>query len=196
MPDYKATLNQNVYSANIVSSGEKNTGSNLGNGEAIFKEKSGATLRFKTIVSDSDVLSISSVVDEITFDLASQFEAKTVGAIVFDSNTDCSVGDGVVGIPIPNSLNGMNIVDVVAVVHTAGTSNTMSIQVRRRRAGSDVDVLNIPVTIDSAEYYVNDGSIDVNNDDLQIGDMLYIDVDTVHATPAKGLSVSIDCRLP
>ena len=81
---------------------------------------------------------------------------------------------------------------MIASVHDKGITGTTDIQIRRRRAGSDIDVLSTKITIGD-EYYAQDGIIDPYNDDLQVGDMLYIDVDAVHSgTAPNGLSVSVE----
>jgi hypothetical protein len=68
----------------------------------------------------------------------------------------------------------------------------MDIQIRRRRSGSEVDMLSTPVTVGSGEYYARDGVINASNDDVATGDLIFIDVDTVHdPTPAYGLSVAL-----
>jgi hypothetical protein len=121
---------------------------------------------------------------------------KAVGIVVFDSGTAVATGDGTNGIPIPASLNGMNIVAILATVHTQGITGTTDVQIRRRRSGSNVDVLSTKITI-GAEYYAADGVINGSNDDLATGDVLYVDVDAVHSgTAPNGLSVVITARLP
>jgi hypothetical protein len=85
-------------------------------------------------------------------------------------------------------MNGLDLTAARATVHTQGVTNTTDVVVRRRRAGSDVNMLSTPITL-GAEYSVADGVIDLGNDDIQTGDGIYIDVDAVHDTPPKGLSV-------
>lgn len=121
---------------------------------------------------------------------------KTVGIAPFDSGISVSVGDGTVGIPITAELNGFNVYDVIAIVHTKGVTGTTDIQIRRRRAGVDTDVLSTKITIGD-EFFASDGGIDLNNDDLQTGDVLYVDVDAIHSGTAPiGLSVGISVLKP
>ena len=115
---------------------------------------------------------------------------------VFDSDTDVATGDGKFMFLVPAQLTGMDIVAAVAGVHTQGVTGTTDVQLRRRRAGSDADMLSTKITI-GAEYYAADGVINTSNDDLQTGDMIYVDVDAVHSgTAPKGLSVTITAGLP
>jgi len=119
-----------------------------------------------------------------------------LGIAPFESDTSVTTGDGTVGIPVDSTLAGFDIVDVIAVVHTKGVTGTTDIQVRRRRAGSDVDVLSTKVTIGD-EWYAADGVINTSNDDLAEGDALYVDVDAAHSgTAPLGLSVLIIAQLP
>ncbi len=117
-----------------------------------------------------------------------------------ESDTDTAVANGKEGIVIPASLNGMNIVEVVATVHTAGTTGTTDIQVRRRRAGADADVLSTKMTIDTGETSTITAAtpavVNAANDDLNTGDVIYFDIDSISTTAAKGLSVCFTARLP
>lgn len=96
------------------------------------------------------------------------------------------------GIGIGSELNAWTIKNVRASVYTKGVTGTMDIQIRRVRAGATVDVLSTLVTVGD-EYTVADGVINAANDDLATGDLLFVDVDTTHTTPAKGLSIIIKC---
>jgi len=114
---------------------------------------------------------------------------KMFGINLFDSGTSVATGDGTIGIPVPADFNGYELQDVLCTVHTKGVTGTTDVQVRRRRAGSDVDMLSTKVTIGD-EFYANDGVINTSNDDIATGDELYIDVDAVHSgTAPQGLSV-------
>ena len=62
--------------------------------------------------------------------------------------------------------------------------------IRRRRAGSDVDMLSVGLILDDSEWHISNETIDTSNDDIEDGDQIYIDVDTV-ATGMKGVSVTL-----
>lgn len=123
------------------------------------------------------------------------YGTKSVGICVFASTEDVAIGDGEAAITIPLALNGMNLVDVICSVHTKGATSTTDVQVRRRRAGSNADMLSTKVTIGD-EWFARDGTIDTANDDVQTGDQIYIDVDAKHTTAPKGLSVTLCFRIP
>jgi len=126
----------------------------------------------------------------------SRYGEECIAWTVVDSDTDVAVADGKQAFTVPSTLNGMDIVDVIASVHTKGVTGTTDVQLRRRRAGADADVLSTKVTIGD-EFYAADEVVNAANDDLNTGDQLYVDVDAVHSgTAPKGLSVTVIARLP
>lgn len=129
--------------------------------------------------------------------------ASTIRAFsiaVFDSDVNCSTGDGKLGFCVPATMAGMDVTDIVCTSHTAGTTGTMDIQLRRRRVATDADVLSTVVTVDTTEpssiTAATAHTINTSNDDLLEGDLLFIDVDSVHTTPALGLTVTVTADTP
>lgn len=121
---------------------------------------------------------------------------KELFITIYGSGSSVPTGDGTDGLPIPFSFNGMNLVDVIATTYAKGITGTTNIMVRRSRGGTDVDMLSSPVTIGD-EFYALDGTINVSNDDVQTGDMIFIDIDAVHSgTAPLGLSVALEFRKP
>ena len=116
---------------------------------------------------------------------------KTISLAVVAADTDVSVADGTTGIPINSALNGMVLTLVNATVSTAGRTGTTDVNVRRSRAGTEVDMLSTATTVNSGAYYAEDGVPDTSNDDIATGDMLFIDVTAVSTTAPKGLSVTL-----
>lgn len=127
--------------------------------------------------------------------ISSVYAKKEMAIAVFDSNQAVTTGDGVVGIPIGDVFNGLNVQYVMVRVHDKGVTGTTDVQVRRRRSGTDADVLSTKVTVGD-EWFAADGVINSSNDDLATGDMLYIDIDAIHSgTAPNGLSVFIKAGL-
>lgn len=125
-----------------------------------------------------------------------QLGSKSFCIVIFENDKDVVVGDGKEAFTVPASMNGMNLEDVVASVHTKGITGSTDIQARRRRAGGDVDMLSTKVTIGD-EFFASGGVVDTNNDDINTGDQIYTDVDAVHSgTAPKGLSVVYTFREP
>lgn len=118
--------------------------------------------------------------------------------IPFEFGTDCATGDGKYYFHVPPALNGMDLVYVHARVITAGTTNTMDIQLAN--VTDAVDMLSTKITIDSGETGSDTAAtvavIDTTKDDIATNDLLRIDVDAVHTTKAKGLIVTLGFQLP
>ena len=74
-------------------------------------------------------------------------ETKGFCMAVHESDDSVVVADGKVAFTVPAEMNGYDLIDVVASVHTKGVTGTTDIQLRRRRAGSDVDMLSTKITI-------------------------------------------------
>jgi hypothetical protein len=114
---------------------------------------------------------------------------KIVSVAVFGSDESVATGDGTIAISIPFELNGFKLVRATGVVHTQGVTGYTEIQIRRRRGGSDADMLTTLITI-GEEYYNTSTGIEISSSGVQEGDQIYVDVDSVHSgTAPKGLSV-------
>ena len=124
----------------------------------------------------------------------SRFGFKSVCFVPFESDQSVVAGDGKVAFTIGQAMTGMNLVEYVASCHTTG-SGTVTMQIRRRRSGSDVDMLSTAITLTN-EYYCTDGTINASNDDVQTGDQIYIDIDGVTATAPQGLSITLKFGMP
>lgn len=122
----------------------------------------------------------------------------TIQVTPYDAENN--TGDSQAFFRIPAELNGWNLVDADAAVTTAGTTGTMDIQLRRVRSGSGADMLSTKITIDSTEVDSNTAAtaavINGSNDDVATADQIYIDIDAVQTTKAKGLSVTLVFQLP
>ncbi len=125
---------------------------------------------------------------------------RSFSIAVFDSDTPCAVGNGTIAFCVPLFMDTMEITDCVASVHTAGTTGTMSMQIRRHRLAADADVLSTLLTIDTTEESSTTATVHVikstGEEQLNEGDLIYIDVDGVHSTAAKGLTVTITANEP
>ncbi|MCK5617637.1 hypothetical protein KAR91_88045 [Candidatus Pacearchaeota archaeon] len=130
----------------------------------------------------------------------SHFGERGFNVALVASNVDVAVSDGIYAFCVPAALAGMNIVNCVATVHTAGTTGTTDIQIRRRRDTTDVDVLSTKLTIDSGETSsitaATEFVVNAANDDLVEGDLLFVDIDAISTTAPKGLFVTVMAQLP
>lgn len=118
---------------------------------------------------------------------------KIISIQVFASGTSTATGDGAAFFRVPSDLNGYNIIGVAAAVYTAGTTGTLDIQLRNKT--QTADILSTKMTIDSGETDTSTAAtaavINTAEDDLTTGDVIAVDIDAVHTTPAAGLTVEI-----
>lgn len=123
---------------------------------------------------------------------------------IFAPTTDNAIGDGKVYIPISAELDGYNIIAVEAWVVSTGTGGTLNVDLALCAAaatgnacsGTVGDVLSTNLTVDESENKSTTAAaaavIDTDQDDLDTGEHIRIDVDAVHSTTAaKGLTVTI-----
>ena len=120
---------------------------------------------------------------------------KELGGPICQAGVPAATGNGIIGVPVPASMNGMNVVNAGLACHTKGVTGVMTVVLRRRRAGADVDILSTGITMGD-EFVAQDGVINTSNDDLATGDLIYPDVDGLHTTPAQGVSWWLEARLP
>jgi hypothetical protein len=140
---------------------------------------------------ETDPVYLASVAAEIDADDVSNWNSRGFCLAAYESSESVAVADGAIAFTIPAILNGLNLTAAIASVHTKGVTGTTDVQIRRRRAGTDVDMLSTKITIGD-EYHASDGVIDTDNDDVATGDQIYVDVDAVHSgTAPKGLSVAL-----
>lgn len=129
----------------------------------------------------------------------SNFGVCTYTILVYPYDTEVNTGDSQAMFRVPAELNGMNLVSVSCCVTTAGTTGTQDIQFRRVRAATPVDMLSTKLTLDSTEVDSSTATayaINASNDDVATADQIYIDIDAVQTTKAKGLSVVLGFQLP
>ena len=109
--------------------------------------------------------------------------------------TDCATGDKQGGwhFHVPPDLNGLDLVYVHAEVDTAGTTNTMDLEIYNVTQAQDM--LSTTLTIDTAETGSDTAAtpyvIHVTQKDITTNDLIRVDCDAVHTTPAKGLVVTL-----
>ena len=162
-------------------------------GQAIFRHSGGYWNN--RLMVEADISDLGTYAD------ASHTHTKDIVIAAVSSADFCTVANGTTGFVVPLTMDGMEIVDVVASVHTAGTTGTQDMQIRKRRGSTDVDVLSTVLKIDSGEWCSKNAAAHAiktdGSEDLVEGDLIYVDIDVLHSgTAAKGLSVAISCRTP
>lgn len=123
---------------------------------------------------------------------------RVVQLEVFAPTTACSAGDGKKYFVVPAPLNGMNLIGVHGRAITAGTTNTMDVQIRN--VTDSVDMLSTKLTWDTTEAGTDTAAtpavIDATKDDVATNDLIAIDVDAVQTTPAQGMILTLRFQLP
>jgi hypothetical protein len=148
----------------------------------------------------SDVDTGTDTVKALTADAlaGSNMGEKVVQIRVFDVAIDTATGDRKATFVVPSSMHLMNLVEVHGEVDTAGTTNTLDVQLRN--VTQTADMLSTKLTIDTGETGSDTAAtgyvINASEDDLATYDVIAVDVDAVHSTAAKGLVVTMIFRLP
>lgn len=135
----------------------------------------------------------------------SDYGKRVVNILVSDPNGDAiTTGDGKACFRVPSVMNGWNLVTVSGAVSTVSSSGLPTFQVRRSRrtnatTRASADMLTTKLSIDASEFDSVDATaaavIDTANDDVNTGDMIFIDID-VAGTGAKGLVAELTFQLP
>lgn len=135
----------------------------------------------------------------------SDYGKRVVGVLASDpAGAAITTGDGKAVFTIPSAMNGYNLVEVTMSVSTVSSSGIPTIQLRRSRRASattrnDADMLSTKLTVDESEFSSVDATtaavIDAANDDVNTGDMIFIDFD-VAGTGTKGVQVVLTFQLP
>jgi hypothetical protein len=116
---------------------------------------------------------------------------RSICIAVVESDSAVAIGGGLIGFTIPAVMNGWGLIAALASVHTKGVTGTTDVQIRRRRAGVDANMLSTLITIGD-EFFASDGIVYEANSDISTGDQIYVDVDAVHSgTAPNGLSVTL-----
>jgi len=124
--------------------------------------------------------------------IAAYSNGKVITFAPIESIYPIAIADGTIAFTVPALLNGYNLSAAIASVHTPGTgTGAVAIQIRRRRIGTDADMLSTKITISVNEYFAADGVINTSYDDVLTGDQIYVDVDQLTTVPPNGLSIAL-----
>jgi len=123
---------------------------------------------------------------------------KTLQIEVFQRGTAVTVGDSATEVGIGSDLNGWNLVNVVGIVEDKGSGvGILAFTPERRTNGVINSMLSTDVTIDSTQFFAQDGVIDTGFDNVSTGDKIKIDVNTQSMSPApNGLVVVMEFQKP
>lgn len=112
---------------------------------------------------------------------------------IIEAETDCEVKEGSYYFRVPSKLNGRKLVGISACCITAGTTGTMTIQIRNVNTAHNL--LSTVLSIDSGEKdsitAATQPVINTSYNTISTGDQLRIDILTIHSTAAKGLILDL-----
>lgn len=121
---------------------------------------------------------------------------KTVGLQIVADATDVDDTSGIGYFPVPESMNGMNLIRATAMVATAGTTNATTIQIRNMTKYSSNDALSTAISIASGGTIATAGTVNASYDDVATNDRIKIYVTAQSTTKPKGLYVVLEYRKP
>jgi hypothetical protein len=151
-------------------SGEANTGSNLGGGNPVFKQKTGVDLEFRTLVAGTNV-TITSGATELTINASGGGGGGTSRITGATQTTTATPGE----IDVIDTLvdNATNIVEVFVKAYESGaaeygvwkrtlTVTSVSGTVVIREENADVDKTSSGLNANSINFTVNGSNIDID----------------------------------
>jgi hypothetical protein len=114
-----------------------------------------------------------------------------------DPNEAVVVGDGQLWLLIPSDLDGWNLVEAAGFVVTASSSGNVQMQVRNVTQAADMLSTKITVEVSELTSYTaaSQPVVDTANDDVAVGDLIAIDVDSA-GTNAEGRGVVLVFEFP
>lgn len=153
--------------------------------------KTGSDLADLATKSHIDLTDIGTLThDQLEAAIAASSASKIINLSPFPSDVDIEIRDGTIAFAVPAAMNALNLTAALASVYVPGTTGgTTNIQIRRSRSGSEQNMLSTVITLGVSEYFIADGVIDTSYDDVNTGDLLFIDVLQVNTVPPQGLSV-------
>lgn len=167
---------------------------NTTSGSHLLTVKSGATVLATLQPGMSDTFASNGT----TWYRVGKNKIITVQLEVFSATDSWSTGDGKKYLPIPELLNGYNLVGVYLDGLTAtSSSGTPTIQIAN--VTDATDMLSTKLTVDTSETTSRTAAtapvIDTTKDDVVTGDLLRIDCD-VSGTGTKGGILTMELQLP
>jgi|10_taG_2_1085330.scaffolds.fasta_scaffold00483_34 hypothetical protein len=150
--------------------------------------------RNRLFTGDSDKITVTGGgVDSGTVTIEPVLEAQ---AVVFAPGANNATGDGKYYLHVSKAMGGKDLAHVHAEVIVAGTTGVLTVQVHNLTTAADM--LSTELTVDTGETGSDTASaphvVDASEDDVAENDVLRIDVDTVHTTPAVGLILTLQFK--
>ena len=116
------------------------------------------------------------------------------------ANVALTSGDGWsnVQFPIPNIVDGYNLIDAQGILAIASTSGNPSFQIYNLT--QTTDMLTTLIQFDTGDLLSRSAStgsvIDTNNDDVAVGDQLRFDCDVKGSAAVRGMTFELEFGKP
>lgn len=138
-----------------------------------------------TIINESPTTIINVISESIK---------RCIAIVAVEFSTDVSTGVKAYLPPIPEILDGYNLIRAQAGVITPGTTNATTIGILN--VTDSHEILSNNISIASGETIGTPGTINASYDDVATNDILRIHVDAVSSTAPKGLNVVLEFEKP
>ena len=147
---------------------------------------------------------VESIVDELwaqfrtlqdtvnKLDTDAYYQTYTLEVICLNSNQDLVTGDGVFTFPLPREVDGMNLVEVYAVVRQSSAGVVATIQIYNVTQAADMLTTKVTIDVDEKNSYTaaTKPVIDTANDDVAMFDQLRVDCDVGETTAVWAASTA------
>lgn len=142
-------------------------------------------------INQSKKIAASVLSTFFTSAIYAEIDVKYSTIIVLSPLMACVVGDDHIQFPIPASLDGWVLTGIKGYVNTAGSTGTMTVQIEN--VTQEEDMLSTLLTFASGAA-VDNGSaeIDATKNDVSSGNIISVNIDTIHTTPAMGLFIELE----
>jgi len=117
-------------------------------------------------------------------DTDAYYQTWTLEIVCLNYNQDLVTGDGVFTFPLPREVEGMNMVEIYAVVRQASAGVVATIQIYNVTQAADMLTTKVTIDVDEKNSYTaaTKPVIDTANDDVAMFDQLRIDSDVGETT--------------
>jgi len=115
---------------------------------------------------------------------------RGIGVCLFEREVSVYEVNGQTMFVVPAAMNGMNLVAAIAAVgNFKGIGGTTDISLTKTREGLNYFMFTTNIQIGDA-WWADGCEIDPAKSEILKGDIIRVNVEAVHTTPPKGLTVS------
>jgi len=125
-------------------------------------------------------------------DTDAYYQTYTLEVVCLNSNQDLVTGDGVFTFPLPREVDGMNLIEIYAVVRQSSAGVVATIQIYNVTQATDMLTTKVTIDVDEKNSYTaaTKPVIDTANDDVAMFDQLRVDCDVGETTAVWAASTA------